>query len=224
MAHLIFQVAAYVNTDTYEGCIKLEQGTNYSDTIFRNNNYIGQTPKNIVIVNQCNTGFNVNAQNLFSDTGGSGNFVASIDQIYIPGNSSVNVPVKYTGTYKASNNTPVYMLNINGTTATYTLNILTPDSPPITQNNTINLGNRINTSVTKNSLIYSDPDNDPVTSVRFTGDVSRLYTDPGRTTQYVAGTELPIDTFVLYFKAPDQDAEFTYQVTYDVKANGVWSS
>ena len=63
MAHLIFQVAAYVNTDTYEGCIKLEQGTNYSDTIFRNNNYIGQTPKNIVIVNQCNTGFNVNAQN-----------------------------------------------------------------------------------------------------------------------------------------------------------------
>ena len=97
------------------------------------------------------------------------------------------------------------------------------DSPPVTQDNTINLANRTNTTVTSSNLIYSDPNSDPVTNVRFFGDVSKLYTDSGLTTQYVANTELPIN-FTLYFKAPDQDAAATYQVQYNVKANGVWSS
>lgn len=96
------------------------------------------------------------------------------------------------------------------------------DSPPVTQDNTINLTNRTNTTVTSSNLIYSDPNSDPVTNVRFFGDVSKLYTDSGFTTQYVANTELPI-SFTLYFKAPDQDAAATYQVQYNVKANGVWS-
>ena len=96
-------------------------------------------------------------------------------------------------------------------------------SPPITQDNTINLANRTNTTVTSSNLIYSDPNSDPVTNVRFFGDVGKLYTDSGFTTQYVTNTELPIN-FTLYFKAPDQDASATYQVQYNVKANGVWSS
>ena len=122
-----------------------------------------------------------------------------------------------------NNNNPVYNLSLNGSTATCTLTILTPDSPPVTQDNTINLANRTNTTVTSSNLIYSDPNSDPVTNVRFFGDVSKLYTDSGFTTQYVANTELPIN-FTLYFKAPDQDASATYQAQYNVKANGVWSS
>ena len=44
------------------------------------------------------------------------------------------------------------------------------------------------------------------------------------TTAYVWGTELPIDTFTLYYKAPDIDAASSYVVTYDVKASGIWST
>ena len=223
MSNLIFYVAAFQNTDTYESCIKLQPGTNYTDTIFRDTAYTGQTPKYITVVNSCATAFVVPSQNIFTDTNNGGNFVASISSTNIPGNSTVNIPVAYNGTYKGANNNPVYNLSLNGSTATYTLTILTPDSPPVTQDNTINLANRTNTTVTSSNLIYSDPNSDPVTNVRFFGDVSKLYTDSGFTTQYVINTELPIN-FTLYFKAPDQDAAATYQVQYNVKANGVWSS
>ena len=223
MSNLIFYVAAFQNTDTYESCIKLQPGTNYTDTIFRDTSYTGQTPKHITVVNSCATAFVVPSQNIFTDTNNGGNFVASISSTNIPGNSTVNIPVAYNGTYKGANNNPVYNLSLNGSTATYTLTILTPDSPPVTQDNTINLANRTNTTVTSSNLIYSDPNSDPVTNVRFFGDVSKLYTDSGFTTKYVVNTELPIN-FTLYFKAPDQDAAATYQVQYNVKANGVWSS
>ena len=223
MSNLIFYVAAFQNTDTYESCIKLKPNTNYTDTIFRDTGYAGQTPKYITVVNSCTTSFVVPSQNIFTDTNNGGNFIASISSTNIPGNSTVNIPVAYNGIYKGANNNPVYNLSLNGSTATYTLTILTPDSPPVTQDNTINLANRTNTTVTSSNLIYSDPNSDPVTNVRFFGDVSKLYTDSGLTTQYVANTELPIG-FTLYFKAPDQDAAATYQVSYNVKANGVWSS
>jgi hypothetical protein len=97
------------------------------------------------------------------------------------------------------------------------------DHLPVTENTTIDLVNRANTTVTSSDLIYSDLDGDAVTNVRFFGDVSKLYTDSGFTTQYVANTELPIN-FTLYFKAPDQDVASSYQVQYNVKANGAWSS
>ena len=93
----------------------------------------------------------------------------------------------------------------------------------LTQDSTIELSNRENKIVSSTDLIYSDLNGDPITNVRFIGDTSKLFTDSGYTTQYVANTELPIN-FTLYFKAPDQDASATYQVQYNVKANGVWSS
>ena len=221
MAFLIINIAG--NSDTYGGCIKLHPTTNYTDTIFRETVYSGQTPKYITVVNSCTTAFVVPSQNIFTDTNNGGNFVASISSTTIQGNTTVNIPVAYNGTYKGTNNNPVYNLSLNGSTATYTLTILTPDSPPVAQDNIINLPNRTDTSIVSSNLIYSDPNNDPVTNVKFFGDVSKLYTDSGFTTQYVANTELPIN-FTLYFKAPDQDAAATYQVQYSVKANGVWSS
>lgn len=97
------------------------------------------------------------------------------------------------------------------------------DHLPVTENNTIDLANRTNTTITSSDLIYSDQDGDNVTNVRFMGDVSRLYIDSGFTIQYVVNTELPIN-FTLYFNAPNQDVASSYQVQYNVKANGAWSS
>lgn len=223
MSNLIFYVAAFINTDTYGTCIALQTGTNYTDTIFRNTLYTGQTPKYITVVNSCNTAFTVPTQTLYISNENGGNFTASINATNIPGNTTVNIPVIYNGTYKGVSNSPSFTINLNGSSATYTLIVQTPDSPPVTQDNTINLTNRQNTTVSSLNLIYSDPNSDPVTHVRFTGDVSKLYTDAGHTTLYVANTELPIN-FTLYFKAPNQDAAANYSVQYNVKANGVWST
>lgn len=222
MSNLIFYIAAYVDTDTYGDCIKLQPGTNYTDTIIRDTLYTGQTPKYITIVNTCNTAYAVPAQTLHTFSENGGNFSLSISSTNIPGNSTVNIPVIYNGTYKGVSNNPSFTIYLNSSTATFTFTVQTPDSPPVTQDNTINLTNRQNTTVTSLNLIYSDPNSDPVTHVRFTGDVSRLYTNAGHTTLYVANTELPIN-FTLYFKAPDQDALANYSVQYNVKANGVWS-
>ena len=87
---------------------------------------------------------------------------------------------------------------------------------------TITLANRQNTEVKEVNLDWLDADRDVLQAVRFTGDVSRLFTDTQRTVPYVAGTELP-PTFTLYYKAPDQDAESTYTLNYDVKAGNEWS-
>lgn len=224
MSKLIFNSAAYVNTDTYGTCVKLQPSTNYTDTIFRNIAYVGQTPKTIKVVNSCVTPYTLTPQNIFTDALNGGDFVASVGTTSLPAFTTVDVPVAYTGTYKGTNNSPSYTITINGSTATYSLSILTPDSAPTTQDNTITLNNRIDTVVTKNSLIYADPDGDVVDKVRFLGDVSKLYTDVGRTALYVAGTELDIATFTLYYKAPNQDTASTFQPTYNVKANGVWST
>ena len=209
--------------DTYADCIKLRTGVNYSDSIIKDYVYTGQSSKTIKVVNNCSTPFVLNSQNLFSESTEGSNFVASIGSTTIPGNTTVDVPVYYNGSYKGSLLSLNYTITINGTTANYNLNVIIPDVAPVTQDNTINLANRTNTTVTSSNLIYSDPNSDPVTNVRFFGDVSKLYTDSGYTIQYVANTELPIN-FTLYFKAPDQDASATYQVQYNVKANGVWSS
>ena len=219
--YIVFTVAQ--KDDTYIDCIALGNGINYTDTIIKDYNYTGQTSKVIKIVNNCNTSFVLNAQNIFTETSSGSNFVASVNTTTIPGNTTVDVPVYYNGSYKGSSLTLVYTINVNGTTATYTLNVTVPDSEPVTQDVKLPLANRKNKTLSSLDLIYYDPDGDPITNVRFIGDTSRLYTDSGYTNNYVSGTELPIN-FVLYYKAPDQDALYSYQVQYNVKANGVWSS
>lgn len=103
-------------------------------------------------------------------------------------------------------------------------NAAKPDTAPTTSDVTLSLSNRENYTITNSTLIYNDVDGvGTVTNVRFSGDVSRLYTNAGHTTPYVANTELPIN-FTLYYKAPNQDAVANYSVQYNVKANGVWST
>ena len=209
--------------DTYADCIELGTGINYSDSIIKDYVYTGQSSKTIKVVNNCNTSFVLNSQTLFSESTIGSNFVASIGSTTIPGNTTVDVPVYYNGSYKGSSISLNYAITINGTTANYTINVIIPDVAPVTQDSTIELSNRENKIISSTDLIYSDANGDPITSVRFIGDTSRLFTDSGHTVQYVSGTELPI-TFVLYYKAPDQDPLYSYQIQYNVKANGVWSS
>ena len=209
--------------DTYADCIELVTGINYSDSIIKDYVYTGQSSKTIKVVNNCNTSFVLNSQTLFSESTVGSNFVASIGSTTIPGNTTVDVPVYYNGSYKGDLLSLNYVITINGTTANYNINVIIPDVAPVTQDSTIELANRENKIISSTDLIYSDANGDPITNVRFIGDTSKLFTDSGYTTQYVSGTELPI-TFVLYYKAPDQDPSYSYQIQYNVKANGVWSS
>ena len=209
--------------DTYADCIKLGTGVNYSDSIIKDYVYTGQSSKTIKVVNNCSTSFVLNSQTLFSESTEGSNFVASIGSTTIPGNTTVDVPVYYNGSYKGSLLSLNYTITINGTTANYNLNVIIPDVAPVTQDSTIELSNRENTIVSSADLIYSDSNGDQITNVRFIGDTSKLFTDSGYTIQYISGTELPI-TFMLYYKAPDQDPLYSYQIQYNVKANGVWSS
>ena len=182
----------------------------------------GQSSKTIKVVNNCNTSFVLNSQTLFSESTVGSNFVASIGSTTIPGNTTVDVPVYYNGSYKGDLLSLNYVITINGTTANYNINVIIPDVAPVTQDSTIELANRENKIISSTDLIYSDLNGDPITNVRFIGDTSRLFTDSGHTVQYISGTELPI-TFILYYKAPDQDPLYSYQIQYNVKANGVWS-
>ena len=208
--------------DTYVDCIELRTGINYSDSIIKDYVYTGQSSKTIKVVNNCNTSFVLNSQTLFSESTVGSNFVASIGSTTIPGNTTVDVPVYYNGSYKGDLLSLNYVITINGTTANYNINVIIPDVAPVTQDSTIELANRENKIISSTDLIYSDLNGDPITNVRFIGDTSRLFTDSGHTVQYISGTELPI-TFILYYKAPDQDPLYSYQIQYNVKANGVWS-
>ena len=209
--------------DTYVDCIELRTGINYSDSIIKDYVYTGQSSKTIKVVNNCNTSFVLNSQTLFSESTIGSNFVASIGSTTIPGNTTVDVPVYYNGSYKGDLLSLNYVITINGTTANYNINVIIPDVAPVTQDSTIELANRENKIISSTDLIYSDLNGDPITNVRFIGDTSRLFTDSGHTVQYISGTELPI-TFILYYKAPDQDPLYSYQIQYNVKASGVWSS
>lgn len=215
---LIFIVGSKV--DVYADCVKLKNGQTYTDSIYKDLEYTGQTPQYITVVNTCTSSFTIPTTTLFTLDGG---FTASINSTVVPGNGEVRIPVIYRGTYNGTAPaTKTGSITLNGSSTTYNVNVLLQDRPPVTQDNTVRLANREDAVVTKNNLIYSDPDGDAITHVRFNGDVSRLFTDSAKTQVYVAGTELPIG-FTLYFKAPDQDAESTFTTTYEVKANNKWS-
>lgn len=224
MANLVFNIAAKIFT--INECLGLLPGQSYSDSILRNTAYTNTLAgTKLKIRNKCTTGFTLPAQTIFVDNVNGGDFTAAINATLISASTTVDVDVRYTGTYRGPNNNPSYSLSIYGSTASYALVVSNPDTPPTTSNVTINLANRINTEVTKDDLSYNDVDGvGTITHVRFNGNVGNLYTNAAMTTPYVAGTELPINTFILYFKAPDTDAASSITATYDVKANNVWST
>lgn len=218
MAKIIFDVAKAA--DVYGHCVSTVDSA-FTDTIRKGINYNNVTPRHIALNNTCGTAFTIEAGTLISDNG----FTISVENVNVAANSTTNVPLIYNGAYTgaASQLTGNFSLNQGQTVLPYIITITEVNQPPVSENNVLRLGNRQNKTITKTDLIYSDPDNDPITHVKFTGDVSRLYTDSNMLVPYTSGTELPIE-FTLYYKAPDVDDESTYNVNYSVKAGNDWSS
>lgn len=209
---------------TFEDCISLKSTELiYNDRVIRGKNYNNEVATTkLKIVNKCSKSFILDRRNLFTDTTHGGSFTASINTTVVPANSEIEVPIYYNGIINNTENNISYHIIVNDSQATYNLNLNIEDRPPVTRNNTIRNLNRINEIINKDDLIYSDPDGDPITRVKFTGNVQGLYTDSQFTTPYIAGTELPI-SFILHFKADDVDNLTTHEYTYQVYANNKWS-
>ena len=218
MPKIIFEVAKAA--DVYTNCVTPVDST-FTDTIVKGVTYNNVTPRHLVFNNRCGTAFTLEAGPLLSEYG----FTISVNNVTIAANTVTNVPLIYNGSYAGVSTqlTGTFSLNSGQTVIPYQINVSEGNQPPISQDNTLRLGNRENRTIVKTDLIYSDPDNDPITHVKFTGDVSRLFTDSNMTVPYVSGTELPIE-FTLYYKAPDVDTETTYNVNYFVKAGNDWSN
>ena len=213
-----------VNVDTVEKCIKLsdagDNALNVTHRITKGIPVINETLATVKYTNSCMSDITV-PELVFIDEDG---IKVSIPSTMVPSNSSMYVTLNINGTY-TGNKTQLVGQKVTGTlTNIVTVDVTIPaaNQKPVTKPVTITLANRQNTEVKEVNLDWLDADRDALQAVRFTGDVSRLFTDTQRTVPYVAGTELP-PTFTLYYKAPDQDAESTYTLNYDVKAGNEWS-
>lgn len=208
-----------VNVDTVEKCIKIT-GTDGNALNINSNITKGVTVNQIIgtirYTNECASEMEV-PELVFIDEDG---IKVSVPHTIVPANTNKDASIVISGNYVGNKQQIVGRRDNN----TVTVNVTIPatNQKPVTKPVTITLANRQNTEVKEVNLDWLDADRDALQAVRFTGDVSRLFTDMQRTVPYVAGTELP-PTFTLYYKAPDQDAESTYTLNYDVKAGNEWS-
>ena len=208
-----------VNVDTVEKCIKIT-GTDGNALNINSNITKGVTVNQIIgtirYTNECASEMEV-PELVFIDEDG---IKVSVPHTVVPANTNKDASIVISGNYIGNKQQIVGRRDNN----TVTVNVTIPaaNQKPVTKPVTITLANRQNTEVKEVNLDWLDADRDALQAVRFTGDVSRLFTDTQRTIPYVAGTELP-PTFTLYYKAPDQDAESTYTLNYDVKAGNEWS-
>lgn len=208
-----------VNVDTVEKCIKIT-GTDGNALNINSSITKGVTVNQIIgtirYTNECASEMEV-PELVFIDEDG---IKVSVPHTIVPANTNKDASIVISGNYIGNKQQIVGRRDNN----TVTVNVTIPaaNQKPVTKPVTITLANRHNTEVKEVNLDWLDADRDALQAVRFTGDVSRLFTDTQRTVPYVAGTELP-PTFTLYYKAPDQDAESTYTLNYDVKAGNEWS-
>lgn len=208
-----------VNVDTVEKCIKIT-GTDGNALNINSNITKGVTVNQIIgtirYTNECASEMEV-PELVFIDEDG---IKVSVPHTIVPANTNKDASIVISGNYIGNKQQIVGRRDNN----TVTVNVTIPatNQKPVTKPVTITLANRQNTEVKEVNLDWLDADRDALQAVRFTGDVSRLFTDTQRTVPYVAGTELP-PTFTLYYKASDQDAESTYTLNYDVKAGNEWS-
>ena len=208
-----------VNVDTVEKCIKIT-GTDGNALNINSNITKGVTVNQIIgtirYTNECASEMEV-PELVFIDEDG---IKVSVPHTVVPANTNKDASIVISGNYIGNKQQIVGRRDNN----TVTVNVTIPaaNQKPVTRPVTITLANRQNTEVKEVNLDWVDADRDALQAVRFTGDVSRLFTDTQRTVPYVAGTELS-PTFTLYYKAPDQDAESTYTLNYDVKAGNEWS-
>jgi len=205
--------------DTFERCVRTSPASGVSNnTTITRNTEVNTTFGGLTFTNNCGTSYTIPEQVLINENG----LRVFIPSFTLNGNQTVTKPYQIVGTYTGSKNTLTGSTNINGTTSTVNVTVNNQNTPPTTQDVTINLDNRVNGEIRLSNLVWSDAQNDTIQAVKFTGDVSNLFTNPERTVNYVANTELQ-PNFVLYHKAPNQDALATYTSQYFVKAGDQWS-
>lgn len=204
------------NNDTYASCVTINAFST-TENITKGVAVNKQSAQSVTFTNNCESTITVPEIVFINENG----LKVSIPSFSLPKGSQTKT-ISIVGTYTGTKSTITGTQNINGTNATINVTVTDPDTAPVTKDVTINLANRTNTEITRNNLNWEDAQNDALQAVRFKGDVSKLFTNPERTTPYVANTELA-PTFTLYFKAPDQDTTSTYTVKYNVKANNKWS-
>lgn len=206
--------------DSFERCVRISRtaGTQSAVTIVRNEPNNNTQFGSLTFTNSCGTSYQIPEQVLINENG----LKVFIPAFTLNGNETVTKPYIVSGTYTGAKSTITGSININGGTDTVTITVQNQNTPPVTRDVTRQVANRTNGEIRATDLDWSDAQSDTLQAVRFVGDVSRLFTNPERTTPYVAGTELQ-PNFVIYHKAPDQDPEFTYTFQYNVKAGGQWS-
>lgn len=208
-------------TGTVGSCIQV-QTKSITDTIEKNKTYNNVVVKSINIKNNCDQTFLLPAKTLFKQQDNFGStFTASVEAKTIAPFAEITIPIYYNGIYKNNSTTAEYVTNYNNINIIYTLTITVPNTPGTISDITRTLENRQDL-VLKTSFFtpyYSDIDGNTIQSVSFSGDVSNLrYKGVG----YQVGTEIPfseLNTGVLIFKAPLQDASSTVNFTYTVKDN-----
>ena len=156
--------------DTIGNCIKVVNTSTYTDTITKNQQYNNVSTKSIRVINNCNKDFLLSGKTLFIQQDNLGStFTATINDITILANATVDIPVYYNGVYKGTNINPTYTFDLNGYTINYTLNINIPDTLGTINDFTLSLTNRQNYTfkVSDFTSHYSDIDGDIISSVFF---------------------------------------------------------
>lgn len=205
---------------TIEDCVKLIPAQNLSDTIMKDQTYDSYNGKSMTIVNYCNQSFNLPETILFSDNSFDGNFEVKLSEFSIGANQTLNIPIKYFGTYKGQKQMLSFEILLNNTKAVYNISVNMPkvNNPPILSDMNFELPNRGTKTFIIDDFLdhFTDLDGDTIDVVWITGDVSgyKLEGEP-----YVAGTEITksqINSGLLQYISQDTD-DYTESVV-------IWSA
>lgn len=195
MNKIIFNVGAKVQV--IGACVKIAPAQNYIDTIEKGFDYTGESFVTVTFVNYCTVPFTVPQITLFSDTSNGGNFYAKVDSFTISAGQTINRQVKYTGVFLGSLTTNIYPIQLNGNSATYTLNITIPivNNPPVASDFNVLLNNRQGKTFTQADFLthFTDLDGDSLSAVIISGNTS-IYTY--NNLPLVSGTQIPIQDVI----------------------------
>ena len=196
---------------TMPDCIKLTPSKSYTDSIYRNTEYFGESSVTVTFQNLCGKAFNIPSFSLFSNNENGGNFSAKVDSFSIGASQEINIPVKYYGIFKGDALVKNYIVSFNGSTTAYTLNIKDKkiQHPPIIQDVNIILDNRENCTFKLSDFTskFTDADGDSMDSVLLEGDLSafRLNGQPITSPVLISAYDISVGALVYYAKDTDDE-------------------
>lgn len=216
---IIISVAA--KEQTMLDCVKLTPSKSYTDSIYRNTEYFGDSTVTVTFQNLCGKAFSVPSFALFSNNENGGSFSAKVDAFSISAGQEINIPVKYYGIFKGDALVKNYIVSFNGSTAAYTLNINDKkiQHPPVIQDVNIILENRENYTFKLSDFTskFTDADGDSMDSILLEGDLSafRLNGNPITSPALISAYDISVGALV--YIAKDTDDEVNVVATLKAK-------